>query len=56
MLANNTHLKNFVPTFYFVSTLGILALSIVVDKAKWVQLNIVGSKKFFTLTYTMQVT
>ena len=32
-------LKNFVPTFYFVSTLGILALSFVVDKAKWVQLN-----------------
>ena len=34
-------LTNFVATFYFVFTLGILALSFCsdIDKAKWVQLN-----------------
>jgi len=38
----SVNLKNFVLTFYFVSTLGISALSFV-DKAKWQ--NIAGSKK-----------
>ena len=43
--------NNFVPTFYFVSTLGILALFFVVNKAKTVCTakwqNITSSKKFF---------